>query len=240
MPGPPNSSALYVAPSAPSCPMSVSMRSLASTPSAKAPETSMRNVSGTRSQVLPLAMPTATSVLPMPVANAPKAPAMQVCESAPMTRSPGLAKLSATRWWQTPISTSLSVAPDSAQKARMVFCALASSLRGAGAAWSMKNTHSGALTRSAPSSSICWMASGPVPSCAMATSTSQTTIWPGTTESRPACAARSFSASVAAALTSRLPARRPPRPRHPRPSRPCCSSWARRRRGDRGSPGRCT
>ena len=91
MPGPPNSSALYVAPSAPSCPMSVSMRSLASTPSAKAPSTSMRNVSGTRSQVLPVAMPTATSVLPMPVANAPSAPAMQVCESAPMTRSPGLA-----------------------------------------------------------------------------------------------------------------------------------------------------
>ena len=72
----------------------------------------MRNVSGTRSQVLPLAMPTATSVLPMPVANAPRAPAMHVCESAPMTRSPGLAKLSATRWWHMPISTSLSVAPD--------------------------------------------------------------------------------------------------------------------------------
>ena len=71
--------------------MSVSMRSLASTPSANAPSTSMRNVSGTRSHVLPLAMPTATSVLPMPVANAPSAPAMQVCESAPITRSPGLA-----------------------------------------------------------------------------------------------------------------------------------------------------
>ena len=121
---------------------------------------------------------------------------MQVCESAPMTRSPGLAKLSATRWWHTPISTSLSVAPDSAQNALIVFCALASSLRGAGAAWSMKNTHSGALTRSAPSSSICWIASGPVPSWAMATSTSQTTIWPGTTDSSPACAASSFSARV--------------------------------------------
>ena len=95
-----------------------------------------------------------------------------------------------------PISTSLRVAPDSAQKALIVFCALASSLRGAGAAWSMKNTHSGALTRSAPSSSICWMASGPVPSWATATSTSQTTIWPGTTDSSPARAASSFSASV--------------------------------------------
>ena len=76
---------------------------------------------------------------------------MQVCESAPMTRSPGLAKLSATRWWHTPISTSLSVAPEDAQKALIVFCALASSLRGAGAAWSMKNTQVGALTVVTPS-----------------------------------------------------------------------------------------
>ena len=38
----------------------------------------------------------------------------------------------------------------------MVCCALASSLRGAGAAWSMKNTQLGALTRPAPSSSICY------------------------------------------------------------------------------------
>ncbi len=91
MPGPPNSSALYVAPSAPSSPIRVSIRSLASTPGASTPETSMRYVSGTRSQVLPLTMPTATSVLPMPVAKAPRAPAMQVCESAPITRSPGLA-----------------------------------------------------------------------------------------------------------------------------------------------------
>ena len=72
MPGPPNSSALYVAPSAPRVPISVSMMSLASTPSRSAPETAMRNVSGTRSHVLPLAMPTATSVLPMPVAKAPE------------------------------------------------------------------------------------------------------------------------------------------------------------------------
>ena len=91
MAGPPNSSALYVAPSAPSDPMMVSMRSLAATPAARAPRTSMRSVSGTRSQVLPLAMPTATSVEPIPVAKAASAPAVHVCESAPMTRSPGFA-----------------------------------------------------------------------------------------------------------------------------------------------------
>ncbi len=91
MPGPPNSSALYVAPSAPSRPISVSIRSLASTRSPSSPAISTLKVSGTRSQVLPVAMPTATSVLPMPVAKAPSAPAMQVCESAPITRSPGRA-----------------------------------------------------------------------------------------------------------------------------------------------------
>ena len=80
-----------MAPSAPSVPITVSMRSLASTPGAAWPDTSTRMVSGTRSQVLPVAMPTATSVLPMPVAKAPSAPAVQVCESAPITRSPGLA-----------------------------------------------------------------------------------------------------------------------------------------------------
>src|SRR5665648_1053115 len=50
MPGPPNSSALYVAPSAPRAPIRVSIRSLASTPSRSSPATSMRNVSGTRGQ----------------------------------------------------------------------------------------------------------------------------------------------------------------------------------------------
>ncbi len=68
------------------------------------------------------------------------------------------------------------MAPEDAQKALIVFCALASSLRGAGAAWSMKKTQVGAFTRVMPSSAICSMASGPVPSWAMATSTSQTTI----------------------------------------------------------------
>ena len=71
--------------------MIVRMRSLAVTPSGQRPPTSMRTVSGTRSQVCPVAMPTATSVEPMPVAKAPRAPAVQVCESAPITRSPGLA-----------------------------------------------------------------------------------------------------------------------------------------------------
>ncbi len=126
--------------------MSVSIRSLASTRSPSSPAISTLKVSGTRSQVLPVAMPTATSVEPMPVAKAPSAPAVQVCESAPMTRSPGFAYDSATRWWLTPSSTSESVAPARAQNSRIVRCALASSLRGAGAAWSMKNTQVGACT----------------------------------------------------------------------------------------------
>ncbi len=43
------------------------------------------------------------SVEPIPVANAPAAPYMQVCESEPITISPGAAcPFSSTTWWQTP------------------------------------------------------------------------------------------------------------------------------------------
>jgi len=44
---------------------------------------------GTLNQVLPLIIPAAISVEPTPVEKAPKAPYVQVCESAPITRLPG-------------------------------------------------------------------------------------------------------------------------------------------------------
>ena len=72
----------------------------------------------------------------------------------------------------------------------------------------MKNTQVGALTEAPPSSAICWMAKGPVPSWAMATSTPAMTICPGTTDSRPACAAMIFSARVRAVTAPPRPARR--------------------------------
>ena len=70
---------------------------------------------------------------------------------------------------------------------------------------------------------ICWVAGGPVPSWARATSTGATTIWPGLTTSSPALAASNFSASVSAA-TAGLRKGRPCRGRMPRRRR------ARRRR----------
>ena len=43
---------------------------------------------GTLNQISPVAMPVATSVVPIPVENAPRAPYVQVWESAPMMHSP--------------------------------------------------------------------------------------------------------------------------------------------------------
>ena len=54
------------------------------------PFTIILNVCGTLSQVLPSAIATAISVEPIPVANAPSAPDVQVCESAPTRISQGL------------------------------------------------------------------------------------------------------------------------------------------------------
>ena len=43
---------------------------------------------GTLNQISPVAIPVATSVVPIPVENAPRAPYVQVWESAPMMHSP--------------------------------------------------------------------------------------------------------------------------------------------------------
>ena len=43
---------------------------------------------GTLNQAFPVAIPAAMSVLPTPVENAPSAPYVHVCESAPITTSP--------------------------------------------------------------------------------------------------------------------------------------------------------
>ncbi len=45
-------------------------------------------LSGTLNHISPVIMAAATSVLPTPVANAPRPPYVQVCESAPITTSP--------------------------------------------------------------------------------------------------------------------------------------------------------
>ena len=69
--------------------MSARMKSLAKTPAGHLPVSFTRKLSGTRNQVLPKAMATATSVEPIPVAKAPRAPPVQVCESEPTSTAPG-------------------------------------------------------------------------------------------------------------------------------------------------------
>ena len=69
---------------------------MADTISGNCPVTSTLMVCGTRNQFLPRANIVAISEEPMPVAKAPNAPALTVCESAPVTISPGQAKDSAT------------------------------------------------------------------------------------------------------------------------------------------------
>ncbi|MGC4113799.1 MAG: hypothetical protein QM765_03890 [Myxococcales bacterium] len=64
-------------------------------------------VGGHLSQVSPVKMSEAASVRSMPVAKAPSAPYMQVCESLPTTNWPGRARPFSTMiWWQTPFPTS--------------------------------------------------------------------------------------------------------------------------------------
>ncbi len=60
-------------------------------------------VSGTLMSSLPVPITKPASVLPMPVANWLKAPAMQVWESVPKSTSPGRVwPLAGNAVWQTP------------------------------------------------------------------------------------------------------------------------------------------
>ena len=86
---PANSMAQYRAPSTPILPITYRMMSFAEAPAGSSPSTWMRMVSGTLNHARPVAMPTPASVEPTPVLNAPMPPYVQVCESAPMMRSPG-------------------------------------------------------------------------------------------------------------------------------------------------------
>ena len=108
-------------------------------PSLNLPLTSILNVAGTFNQVLPKAIATAISVEPIPVANAPSAPDVQVCESAPTSISPGFTNVSISLWWQTPAPTSDNTAPYSLAKSLKTVCVFESSFLGLGDAWSINN-----------------------------------------------------------------------------------------------------
>ena len=88
-PGPWNCIARYVAPSNPMSPIQWRITSLAITPFGNEPSNQNRIVSGTFNSNLPVPNTKPASVLPMPVANSPNAPAMHVCESVPSKTSPG-------------------------------------------------------------------------------------------------------------------------------------------------------
>ena len=68
------------------------------------PSKTNRIVGGTLSHVLPVPMTNPASVLPTPVANWPKAPAVQVWLSVPSSTSPGrVCPSSGSAMWQTPL-----------------------------------------------------------------------------------------------------------------------------------------
>ena len=68
------------------------------------PSNTKRMVGGTFTRSFPVPSTKAASVLPMPVANSLKAPAVQVCESVPKSTSPGrVCPSSASAMWQTPL-----------------------------------------------------------------------------------------------------------------------------------------
>ncbi len=100
--GPSNSSTL---PTAPPSLISgrasrYSMTSLAHTPAPSAPFRTTWTLCGTSTRTSRVSQALAMSVLPTPNAKQPSTPAMHVCESVPITSSPGSAKSSITLLWQ--------------------------------------------------------------------------------------------------------------------------------------------
>ncbi len=99
-PGPTNSSAAWAAPSEPIRRTISRATSLAPTPAPGLPSSNTLTTSGTRNQTRPLSRAPARSAEPTPVAKAPTAPHITVCESAPTTRSPGDTLLVSRATWK--------------------------------------------------------------------------------------------------------------------------------------------
>ena len=100
---PQNSAVLYVAPAIPIVPIMFRMMSFGAMYSFSSPVMFILMASGTMNHVFPVAHTMARSVAPIPVENAPKAPYVHVCESAPTMTFPGsTSPISGTTWWQIP------------------------------------------------------------------------------------------------------------------------------------------
>ena len=85
-------------------PMTARIRSFAIRYGGSLPWKTNRIVGGTLSHSLPVPMTKPASVLPMPVANSPNAPAVQVWLSVPSSTSPGRVwPSSGSAMWQTPL-----------------------------------------------------------------------------------------------------------------------------------------
>ena len=78
---------------------------MAATPSDRVPDTETRSVSGTRTQISPVASTPVISVPPTPIMKAPKAPPVVEWLSAPTQNMPGFRwPFSGSTPWQMPCS----------------------------------------------------------------------------------------------------------------------------------------
>src|SRR5436305_6405421 len=85
-------------------PMAARMRSFAMRCGGSLPWKTKRMVGGTFTHSLPVPMMKPASVLPMPVANSPNAPAVQVWLSVPKRTTPGRVwPSSGSAMWHTPL-----------------------------------------------------------------------------------------------------------------------------------------
>ena len=92
IPSPVNSIDWYKAPSTPIIPIICKITSLPLTHVFNLPVRTNWMADGTLNHAFPVAMPAAISVEPTPVENAPSAPYVHVCESAPIITSPATVK----------------------------------------------------------------------------------------------------------------------------------------------------
>ena len=160
------------------------------------PTSSNLIASGTLNHALPVAIPQAISVLPTPVEKAPRAPYVQVCESAPTTTSPATTSpFSGSNACSMPIcptSKKLTI-PIFFENSLMNFTCSALSISLLGQKWSGTMDIlllSKTLVRPSLLNSL--TATGVVISFPRTISTSAIINCPETTESCPECLARIF------------------------------------------------
>ena len=191
---------LYKAPSTPMSPIRCKIKSLAETHLFNVPLNSTLIADGTLNQVSPDVIAQARSVEPTPVENAPKAPYVQVWESAPIIRSPAVTKpesgKSACSIPILPTSKKLTM-PFSLQNCLIKLTCSADFMSLFGTKWSgTKTVLVTSKTLSTPILLNSLIATGAVMSFASVISTFAVIKSPALTLSLPECAANIFSVMV--------------------------------------------